>query len=58
MELRDLSIFSVVNHLAGLRLEDTTLIGLGAGLWYMNETEGCFSFESDLKEILYISVCK
>jgi hypothetical protein len=32
VELRDLSVFSVVTHLAGFRLEDTTLIGLGAGL--------------------------
>lgn len=32
MELRDLSVFSVVTHLEGFRLEDTTLIGLEAGL--------------------------
>jgi len=58
VELRDFSVFSLVTHLAGFRLEDTTLIGLGAGLLYLNETDGGCSLESDLNEILYIGGCK
>lgn len=48
VELRDLSVFSVVTHLEGFRLEDTTLIDLRAGLLYLNETDGGCSLESDL----------
>jgi hypothetical protein len=57
MELRDLSVFSAVTHLARFRFEDTTLINLGSSPWYLNETNGRCSLESDLSEHLYIS-CK